>query len=239
MVLQLISIITITLGTLFILYRVIPFRSLNDNRPRYSFFPKYRTEVILPASIISSDNPVAELESFMASFGFKLSKRKYFNFVFRRGHFWGDISLRFLGLTLKLNQLPGPGNRFEMTLETSIMLVIDSGDLWQLLSDIKSGMEYSSRPIWKRGRVDLNNEYIKIVNPENDQWLACVANIKNEIVVEINESLVDDFSKMHVLIQQLDYYFGEKQEPEPWKYACYHCTTAANIYSPIRWHYVS
>ena len=27
----------------------------------------------------------------------------------------------------------------------------------------------------------------------------------------------------------------EAQEPDPWLYALHHCTTAANIYSPVRW----
>ena len=33
--------------------------------------------------------------------------------------------------------------------------------------------------------------------------------------------------------KDLNYFLIEKREPYPWKYAAYHCSTAANIYSPV------
>ncbi|CAN5505721.1 hypothetical protein BH18VER1_BH18VER1_14100 [soil metagenome] len=38
-----------------------------------------------------------------------------------------------------------------------------------------------------------------------------------------------------LLSEELTFYFTTKQESDPWTYARYHCTTAANIYSPLHW----
>jgi hypothetical protein len=37
------------------------------------------------------------------------------------------------------------------------------------------------------------------------------------------------------LIHELDFYLIELSEPDPWKYAQYHCGTASNVYSSIHW----
>jgi hypothetical protein len=37
--------------------------------------------------------------------------------------------------------------------------------------------------------------------------------------------------------QELDFYLVQLEEPDPWRYAIYHCTTAANIYSSVHWGY--
>ena len=38
-----------------------------------------------------------------------------------------------------------------------------------------------------------------------------------------------------LLSEELTFYFTTKQEPDPWAYAYYHCTTAANLYSRLHW----
>lgn len=44
---------------------------------------------------------------------------------------------------------------------------------------------------------------------------------------------------LRALFRELDYYLVELGEPDPWAYAIYHCGTAANAYSKIRWSYFS
>jgi hypothetical protein len=39
------------------------------------------------------------------------------------------------------------------------------------------------------------------------------------------------------LLCELDLYFNLLNEENPWNYAKYHCTTAANIYSNVHWGY--
>jgi hypothetical protein len=35
--------------------------------------------------------------------------------------------------------------------------------------------------------------------------------------------------------KELNFYLIELKEPNPWKYAKYHCSTAANLYSVVWW----
>jgi hypothetical protein len=37
--------------------------------------------------------------------------------------------------------------------------------------------------------------------------------------------------------KELDFYLVEKGEMNPWAYAQYHCSTAANMYSTVHWSY--
>lgn len=37
--------------------------------------------------------------------------------------------------------------------------------------------------------------------------------------------------------KELDFYLVDKGEPNPWSYAKYHCSTAANVYSKVHWAY--
>jgi hypothetical protein len=37
--------------------------------------------------------------------------------------------------------------------------------------------------------------------------------------------------------KELDFYLVEKNEPDPWAYAIYHCNTGANMYSTVHWSY--
>ncbi len=46
-----------------------------------------------------------------------------------------------------------------------------------------------------------------------------------------NEALIADAR------EELDFYLVEKNEPDLWAYAVYHCNTGANLYSYIHWSY--
>jgi hypothetical protein len=39
-------------------------------------------------------------------------------------------------------------------------------------------------------------------------------------------------------VRELDFYLLQKGEANPWRYAQYHCTTAANIYSTVHWAFI-
>ncbi len=36
---------------------------------------------------------------------------------------------------------------------------------------------------------------------------------------------------------ELNFFFVDKKELDPWRYVQYHCTTASNLYSDIHWSY--
>ena len=37
--------------------------------------------------------------------------------------------------------------------------------------------------------------------------------------------------------RELNFYLIELKEKDPWSYACYHCSTATNLYSKVHWEY--
>jgi len=42
---------------------------------------------------------------------------------------------------------------------------------------------------------------------------------------------------MRYVRREIDYYLVELREKDPWAYAIYHCSTAANVYSKVHWGY--
>jgi len=46
-----------------------------------------------------------------------------------------------------------------------------------------------------------------------------------------HQTMLDDARR------ELDFYLVDLVNPDPWEYAQYHCTTAANAYSSIHWSY--
>ena len=56
------------------------------------------------------------------------------------------------------------------------------------------------------------------------QWLLKADGVQNQ-------AMVADARR------ELDFYLVDKNEPNPWAYARYHCTTTANMYSRVHWCY--
>ena len=98
------------------------------------------------------------------------------------------------------------------------------------------------------GPVDLQKEYIELVYQEdpdsngNDAVpVALIGRPENNVfpirwLVETetpeNKHMVD------LVKRELYFYLVEKEEPDPWAYAQYRCTTASNLYSSVHWfHY--
>ena len=109
-------------------------------------------------------------------------------------------------------------------------------------------MESEKQTAWRlvEGIVDTNEEYIKItcgaidgddfepialVAPGNDKEFTVQYLLKPEPENKEQQKMLDAVRK------ELNFYFLELKEKDPWAYACYHCTTAANLYSDVRWHY--
>ena len=47
-----------------------------------------------------------------------------------------------------------------------------------------------------------------------------------------------EYQRMKTAVtKELAFYLVELGEPDPWKYAIYHCGTASNIYSDVHWEY--
>jgi hypothetical protein len=55
------------------------------------------------------------------------------------------------------------------------------------------------------------------------RWLRAPSDVAAEVIADVR--------------RELDFYLVDKGERDPWAYAIYHCTTAANLYSAIHWSY--
>jgi len=51
----------------------------------------------------------------------------------------------------------------------------------------------------------------------------------------VDRARADRHSVVAKVIKEIEFYFMELGEPDPWKYAQYHCGTASNAYSDVHW----
>lgn len=87
-----------------------------------------------------------------------------------------------------------------------------------------------------QGKVDLRFDHIKLYFDEDKDPVAIVtAKSNNSFTYLILRK--DDSEVVNSVVKELNYYLIELNEENPWAYARYHCTTAANIYSKVHWSY--
>lgn len=98
---------------------------------------------------------------------------------------------------------------------------------------------------WTEGKVDRSSPHMKLYVGEWGESAVPVAlvakPVENSFPVEFLE--VPDLDRGEsdriklAVTKELNFYLVEKGEPDPWKYAIYHCGTASNIYSQVHWGY--
>ena len=91
---------------------------------------------------------------------------------------------------------------------------------------------------WVEKPVDQNQEHIRLFYKDSNVCVALVSPpIKYvfgvEFLVEMRSKNSNQIKK--AFKKEIDFYLVEKEEPDPWKYAKYHCGTSANLYSEIHW----
>lgn len=101
--------------------------------------------------------------------------------------------------------------------------------------------------IWVERYVDRESEYIELrfgnaQKSEYEDWspIALIGKPKKNTfpVRWLTDARNSDQKKMvAAACQELNFYLVDKNEPDPWAYAIYHCNTAANMYSDIHWTY--
>jgi len=103
------------------------------------------------------------------------------------------------------------------------------------------------RSRWVEGIVSNWSEHIKISFHEQDDFSTLIpvariapGNGRTTIVqFVLNEDLSASKSEQILkdVKRQFDFFLSEKDEPDPWSYAMYHCTTASMLYSTVWWGY--
>jgi hypothetical protein len=100
---------------------------------------------------------------------------------------------------------------------------------------------------WVEGQVDPLSEHIELsygdaVKSDYASWrpLVLVGRPKNNtfpVTWIATPETPDELSMIAAARKELDFYLVEVGGENPWAYACYHCTTGANMYSQIHWSY--
>lgn len=98
-----------------------------------------------------------------------------------------------------------------------------------------------SRWKWIEGVVNTDDDHMKLTYEENPDPIALVAPGEREtFIVQFLDtySKQDNWKEMNRYVRrEIDYYLIELREKDPWAYAIYHCSTAANVYSKVHWGY--
>lgn len=100
---------------------------------------------------------------------------------------------------------------------------------------------------WGDGAVEDREEHIelrhgKVAEALYEDWLpvARIGKPKRHVFPVhwlVKPDSTDNLAIISDARQELDFYLVEKGERDPWRYAQYHCSTGANIYSSVHWSY--
>jgi hypothetical protein len=100
---------------------------------------------------------------------------------------------------------------------------------------------------WKEGAVDKSHEHFELaygdVNMQDpEKWIPVAlvsapsgTTIRVQFLIEPKNA--ESRAMLDAVRRDLDFYLVEKKEPDPWKYAIYHCGTGSNVYSKVHWSY--
>jgi hypothetical protein len=92
--------------------------------------------------------------------------------------------------------------------------------------------------IFKEGIVDRDAEHIKLYYKEDRNPTAMVAKPEGDTIIYQFISNIDDTQEpKRKVLRELEIYFNELKNPDPWGYAIYHCSTVSNVYSNVHWSY--
>jgi hypothetical protein len=101
---------------------------------------------------------------------------------------------------------------------------------------------------WREGKVAPTREHIQVL------WGPIAGEYENLVVVArlapattaknprtfVVETVLDPAAPhaadaLAAVRKELDFYLVDLKEPNPWAYACYHCSTGANVYGHVHW----
>lgn len=98
---------------------------------------------------------------------------------------------------------------------------------------------------WTEGEVDTDAEYIElrygsVESGTYNDWtpIAYISAPQDHLFhVQFLIQPLDEEKKIayEAAKKELTFYLVEKEEPDPWSYVQYHCSSTANVYSDIHW----
>ena len=121
-ILVLVIIVVIAVAGFTILYKLSPFKTWENKKPKFTLFPKY---------IAKFDKPVSEIESALE----KIKFEKDSNRTFSRGKIYGDFSAKAIKLTVEVDEM----NSQIKVYSSFFGILFGTGDIWQVTADIING----------------------------------------------------------------------------------------------------
>lgn len=112
---------------------------MSNKKPFISFFPKYKTKVALPSSVLNTENPEKELEKILSRFGFVKKSQNTGLTKYSRGHVLGDFSIKLAKVNL-LVTTPA-SDSVDISIEAGWVVAFDTGDFWKFLTELKEKVE--------------------------------------------------------------------------------------------------
>ena len=118
-ILALLAIVVVAVLGFTIIYKLVPFKVWGNKKPKFCLFPKY---------VAGYDRPVSDIVFALEKMQFK----KTGDMAFARGKVTGDFSAKHIKLAVVIDE----ANKQVKIFAPAFGILFDTGDIWQLTSDI-------------------------------------------------------------------------------------------------------
>lgn len=115
-----------------LVYRLMPFRLVAEQKPALAFLPKYRMPLNLGLD-------AWQIEAELAGIGFELENADAERLLFVRGSLAGDLANRAPRTRLGVREAAEGGS--EITLEATWIVGFDNGEFWTFITEVGQRLE--------------------------------------------------------------------------------------------------
>jgi len=119
---ELVVVVTLAVAGSTVTYKFLPYKTWCHKKPKLALFPKYTAKF---------DKPTTEIISTLT----KMQFNKNNNNVFTRGKVYGDFTAKAIQLSVEVDE----ENSQVKVYASFFGILFDTGDLWQVTSDIING----------------------------------------------------------------------------------------------------
>ena len=117
---------------LIVLYKILPYRNIGTKKPSFAILPKYKNQ-------IAHSLTQHQLEKNLVELGFKKKGESGAKMKFSRGSLLKDFSVERAAVDICVYKISE--TKHEITLNAGWVGAFDTGDLWQLLTELSKKIE--------------------------------------------------------------------------------------------------
>ena len=118
-ILELVITVVVGVALFTIAYKLSPFKSWKNKKPKFTLFPKY---------IAQFTKPISEIETSLEKIQFKKTTKNNYT----RGKVYGDFSAKAIKLSVEIDE----ENKQFKIYSSFFGILFDTGDIWQVAADI-------------------------------------------------------------------------------------------------------